>query len=73
MTGGSYTLTGGFWAGIGSRLCDVDRSGSCDAQDLAWIVWCADDGACGCPGDPDVSGDAVVNGDDIDLVLPGIF
>jgi hypothetical protein len=73
MTGGAYTLTGGFWAGMGPRVCDVDRSGTCDAQDLAWIVWCADDSGCGSPGDPDVNGDAVVDGGDSEVVISGVY
>ncbi len=73
MTGGAYTLTGGFWAGVGPRVCDVDRSGTCDAQDLAWVVWCADDSGCGSPGDPDVNNDALVDGGDIEVVISGVY
>jgi hypothetical protein len=74
MSGGAYTLTGGFWAGVGDRRCDVDRSGTCDAADIAWILACADDpGGCGCPGDPDMNGDLTVDGDDVDQLVLSVF
>ncbi len=74
MSGGAYTLTGGFWAGVGDRRCDVDRSGTCDAADIAWILACADDpSGCGCPGNPDMNGDLNVDGDDVDQLVISVF
>ena len=74
MSGGAYTLTGGFWAGVGDRRCDVDRSGTCDAADIAWILACTDDpGGCGCPGNPDMNGDLTVDGDDVDHLVLSVY
>ncbi len=74
MTGGSYALPGGFWAGVDNyRMCDADRSGRCDAQDISWFVSCAADAGCACPGKADANGDGVIDGQDIDLAVPAMF
>ena len=54
--------------------CDVDRSGSCDAGDIEWVLSCADDPlGCGCPGDPDMNGDLVVDADDLNQLVLSVF
>ncbi len=74
QAGGSYTLTGGFWAGAPRIHCDVDLNGACDAADLAWVVACADDpSGCGAPGNPDVNRDAAIDGLDLTAVLVSVY
>lgn len=40
MTGGNFRLIGGFWAGVGSGLCegDVDGNGVINLTDLAFLL-----------------------------------
>ena len=74
MSGGSYSLSGGFWPGVDHyQSCDADRSGRCDARDLSWFVGCAADAGCACPGNPDANGDGMIDGHDIDLAVPAVF
>jgi hypothetical protein len=39
MTGGVYTITGGFWAIPPQRPADVDGDGAVDVSDLLWLVY----------------------------------
>lgn len=41
MSGGSFTLTGGFWAGASTPcdlIADLDHDGDVDLQDLAFLL-----------------------------------
>src|SRR5262245_18680031 len=41
MSGGTFTLTGGFWAGAAAPcdlLADVDHDGDVDLQDMAFLL-----------------------------------
>lgn len=41
MSGGTFTLTGGFWAGASdpcSLLADLDHDGDVDLQDMAFLL-----------------------------------
>ena len=74
LSGGAYTLKGGFWAGVGGARCDADGDGDCDAVDLAWVIRCAADPAnCGCPGNPDLDRSGTIDGDDTEVELSGIY
>ncbi|MBX3356309.1 MAG: hypothetical protein KF724_11505 [Phycisphaeraceae bacterium] len=71
MSGGGYTLTGGYWAGVTAAPappCPADLTGDgvVNGADIALVLgsW----GPCvGCPAD--LTGDGVVNGADISTVL----
>ena len=69
MTGGAFTVTGGFWAGVtAGATCsgDVDGNGTVDFDDVLRVLaaW----GACpDCP--EDLNDDDVVDFDDLLLVL----
>lgn len=76
LTGGSFTLTGGFWAGATSRdpcnlLGDIDDDNDTDLQDLAFVL--ASFGAQS--GDPnfnpaaDIDGNGVVTLQDLSFLL----
>ena len=71
MTGGKFSLIGGYWAGVGTAPptpCpgDLDGSGAVDAADLATLL-----GAWGAnPGHPaDLNGDGDVNAADLAILL----
>lgn len=63
MTGGSYALTGGFWAGQSSvqpDTCPPDLNGDSQVNVADMLALLSDWGACsGCDGD--LTGDGMVN------------
>lgn len=73
MTGGQFTLVGGFWAGATGTPCDLagdlDRDGDVDITDLATLL-----GHFGMPsgatsGDGDLDGDTDVDISDLSALL----
>ena len=69
MTGGSYAVSGGFWAGgeaASSCLADLNGDGTVDAADLATMLgaWGSNPGS---PADLDDNGD--VNAADLAILL----
>jgi V8-like Glu-specific endopeptidase len=55
-------------------LCDVDLTNECNVADLAWVLRCAADPVgCASPGDPNINGDAVIDGGDIEAMLDLLF
>ncbi|MDX2131029.1 MAG: hypothetical protein SFY69_03120 [Planctomycetota bacterium] len=73
MSGGSFTLTGGFWVGGsngGPAPCDPDVNcdGNVDQDDVACLVQAvAGEGSCICT-DPDFNQDGNVDQDDIEAL-----
>ena len=73
LTGGAFTLSGGFWSGAPLPLCpgDVNHTGIVNIDDLVLVItnW----GACAPPCPPtcgaDANHDCLVNIDDLVLVV----
>jgi hypothetical protein len=69
MTGGDFTLVGGFWAAVTSGaplgcLGDISNDGTVDAIDLGLLL-----GNWGVDGVGDLNGDNVVNAADLAIML----
>lgn len=64
LSGGSYTLTGGFWAGVCVCLADLNADCEIEAADLAMLLgaWGPCPEPC-TPGEPDETCPADLDGD----------
>lgn len=70
LTGGTFALTGGFWAGAGSGppacVPDFDGDGFVDFFDFDLFVVCFEGGGCPPGRTPDIDGDGFVDFFDYD-------
>jgi len=68
MSGGSFTLTGGYWTTAGAPLdpcpADLNNDGLVNGGDLAQLL-----GGWGSRGPADLDGNGTVNGADLAIVL----